>query len=499
MGLAVKYTWRNGTRNLRGLPLPRGPRGLPIVGNLFQIPQVTPWLVYQDWARKYGDVTYAEAMNQPIVIINTLSAATRFLEKGSNCCDRLQLPAFDMMKTDWNFPLMDYGQDWRTHRRLFHKFLGPNSVSRYTPIVEEECLFLLRRLLAQPTEFPEMTLYYFGSILMRTSYGFEDFEYNKGLIRIAEAGLRGVSAAVVPGRMLVNNFPVLRYVPDWFPGTGWKRVCNEVALISHLALNKPFDEAKSRYNAGTANNKYPNMCTDVLDALGPETDSKRAEEERIARNTVAQAYTAGSDTSVSLGIVLFGALAKYPKVQERAQAELEAIIGTDRLPTGGDIANLPYIQALVKELNRWYSVLPMSFPRRSRDDDELDGYFIPGGTLILVNAWAIMHDPEVFEDPHEFRPERYLKDGKLDNSVLDPEAAAFGFGRRICPGRYLSNTSFTLLAASLLAVFDFGPADGEDGKPKQVEVVMGSNMIANPRPFEIKIKPRSGMHAALIS
>lgn len=84
----------------------------------------------------------------------------------------------------------------------------------------------------------------------------------------------------------------------------------------------------------------------------------------------------------------------------------------------------------MKELGRWYTVAPLGITHRTTADDEYDGYFIPEGTFVMANSWAIMHDPEMFEKPFEFVPERYLKDGKIDESVPDPEIAAFGFGRR---------------------------------------------------------------------
>ncbi|KAJ2934396.1 hypothetical protein H1R20_g2705, partial [Candolleomyces eurysporus] len=82
-----------------------------------------------------------------------------------------------------------------------------------------------------------------------------------------------------------------------------------------------------------------------------------------------------------------------------------------------------------------------------------------------MNTWAFMHDLEVFEKPMEFMPERYVKDGKLNTGVRDPESAAFGYGRRICPGRRLSNDAIFILAASMLAAFNITPPKDESGNP----------------------------------
>ncbi|KIJ94940.1 hypothetical protein K443DRAFT_683373 [Laccaria amethystina LaAM-08-1] len=125
------------------------------------------------------------------------------------------------------------------------------------------------------------------------------------------------------------------------------------------------------------------------------------------------------------------------------------------------------------------------------EDDEYDGYFIPKGTAVIGAAWSILHDPEVFEAPEEFRPERYLKDGQIDPGVRDPVVAAFGFGRRMCPGRYLSDNSLYSIVSSVLAVYNInGPVD-ELGKPKQLEANYTSGLLSYPPPFNCTIEPRS--------
>lgn len=190
----------------------------------------------------------------------------------------------------------------------------------------------------------------------------------------------------------------------------------------------------------------------------------------------------------------------YPEVQKKAQAELDQVLGA-RLPDFSDRPSLPYINAVVKESNRWQLVLPLGMSpwRSSRDsantirvavphstirDDEYEGYFIPRGTIVMGNAWyvwiithlsetlirvtffrTILQDPDVFHDPQTFAPERFLKNGQIDPSIRDPSVAAFGFGRRICPGRHLSDNSLFITVASVLSVFDISPVLDKDGKP----------------------------------
>lgn len=141
-------------------------------------------------------------------------------------------------------------------------------------------------------------------------------------------------------------------------------------------------------------------------------------------------HTAGTDTTAASATALILALASHPDIQKKAQAELDKVVGPGRLPLIADRPSLPYVHAIVKELGRWHTVSPLGVAHTNDTDDEYDGYFIPKGTIVMVNSWAITHDPEMFERPFNFVPERYLKDGTIDESVPDAEIAAFGFGRR---------------------------------------------------------------------
>ena len=163
---------------------------------------------------------------------------------------------------------------------------------------------------------------------------------------------------------------------------------------------------------------------------------------------------------------LFLAMALYPEVQKKAQAEIDAVVGTSRLPDFHDRPSLPYINAVLKELSRWNLVGPLGrffqvviviisaswrvlklFPTCLLSTTNIMVFIFRRGQLWWVmHGWlydhvilfsvlnflfrSILHDSKAFNDPHEFQPERYLKDGKINPDVRDPECAAFGFGRR---------------------------------------------------------------------
>nr|VWO99511.1 N/A [Ganoderma boninense] len=123
-------------------------------------------------------------------------------------------------------------------------------------------------------------------------------------------------------------------------------------------------------------------------------------------------------------------MATHPQVLKKAQAELDAVVGPDRLPEFEDRESLPYIRALMKELFRWRVSGPLGFPHCAVEEDEYRGYRIPKGAILVANIWAVSRDPNMYHDPDSFMPERFLKDGELNPDVRDPATFAFGYGRR---------------------------------------------------------------------
>ena len=124
------------------------------------------------------------------------------------------------------------------------------------------------------------------------------------------------------------------------------------------------------------------------------------------------------------------AMTRNPKVLKKAQDELDRVVGKGRLPDFSDKDDLPYIDAIVKEVIRWNPPLPIGIPTRVTQDDVYQGHFIPAGATVVQNIWAVCRDPNIYPDPDTFDPERFLKDGKINSSVLNPEDRIFGGGRR---------------------------------------------------------------------
>jgi len=401
----------------------------------------------------------------------------------------------ELMSWDMSLALMPYGLWWRKHRRLFHEHFRRNQVFNYQPILKREVRAFLRRLLVTPDNFFHHIRQAFAGLIMRVAYGIDVKESNDPYISIAEEALNGLAEAGVIGAFLVDMFPLLKYVPSWVPGAGFQKKAAHWKAVNIIMAEKPFHYVKEQLKNGTA---VPSVASSLIQHLPDESDPERPMEEILAKDVLFTAYVGGADTTLSSVQMLFLAMALYPEVQKKAQAEIDAVVGPNRLPDFEDRPSLPYINAVVKESMRWHLVLPLGLAHMATNDDEYNGYYIPKGTVVIGNGWSILHDPKVFDNPMEFQPERYLKDGQLNPDVRDPNSAAFGFGRRICPGRYLSDNSLYLIVSCLLAVYDIDPGVDHQGNSIKLKPEFTSGLLSYPVPFKCSIKPRTPAAEALI-
>ncbi|KAI9456445.1 cytochrome P450 [Boletus coccyginus] len=474
-------------------PLPPGPWPLPFIGNLLDLPLKNEAATYNAWANKYGDLVYATVMGHRLLFVNSSQIASELFEKRFiNYSDRNKLPMInDLMGWDWSFGHMPYGERWSKHRKLFEGQFRPLVAPTYWPLQRKEAHTLLRNILDSQENLIEHLRHNSAAVIMNVIYGIVISPKGDRYIDIAEKALEGMAKAAAPGAFLVDVFPWLKHVPDWLPGAGFqKKAANWKKYVLEMR-DAPFTAVQKALAAGTAS---PCFVTHLMN------DEKTNEDVEIIRGCAGLAYAAGAESTVSSLSSFFLAMVLHPAVQAKAQAELDSVIGSGRLPDYNDRPSLPYIDAIVKEVLRWNPVAPLGLPHMVTKDDIYDGYFIPAGTTIIGNTWTILHDERNYSQPMDFIPERFLNpDGKTEKKgVLDPATAAFGYGRRICPGRFMADATLWISIACILTVFDIRPGKDKDGNPVKVKADFESGMICHPKSFSYAIFPRSEAARAII-
>jgi len=299
--------------------------------------------------------------------------------------------------------------------------------------------------------------------------------------------VNGFSETLEPGAYLVDVIPWLRYVPGWFPGTGWKVKGKRFANLLTEMADVPHQMVKDQMASGTA---VPSYTSELLSGKNITPDA-----EYNIKWSAASFYSGGADTTVSVIHSFYLAMITHPEAQRKAQEEIDMVIGNDRFPTFADQPNLPYVGALVKEVLRWNPVTPLGLPHISSEDDVYEGYFIPKGSTVFANIWQILHDPATYADPIEFKPERFLG----DHPEEDPRVTTFGYGRRICPGLNLAQSSVWLACTMSLAVFEIEKYVDGFGNIVEPKINYTDGTISHPAPFKYTIRPRSEKSAALIA
>jgi len=192
------------------------------------------------------------------------------------------------------------------------------------------------------------------------------------------------------------------------------------------------------------------------------------------------------------------AMVLHPEVYKKAQAEIDRVIVDSRLPDFEDRHSLPYLECVLKEVYRWNPPGGLGVPHRLMEDDTYRGYHLPAGSMVVSNIWSIGRDPEVYSEPDIFRPERFEEMDVQTASDKDPRKFIFGFGRRICPGRYLADGSIFMAIANIVATMDIRKARDAAGQEITPSAEFKSGIVSRPRSFMCDISPRSAKTAEMV-
>ncbi|KAH8100126.1 cytochrome P450 [Cristinia sonorae] len=474
------FRWNSSRNNARHLPLPPGPPRKYFVGNINQVPTSGyEWLAYDKLAKVYGDLIYFSGLGNSVLSINSYKVANDLLDKrGAIYSDRPRLPMVkELFGWAWNLIIMSYSEGFAEHRKLVQQSFQPQIVTSYRPVVVREVGVLLKNLMTKPDDFYDHLKSMAGAIIMMITYGHQVDSMEDEFIQLAEKVRE--TATTSPGSQLVDLLPILKYTPSWFPGQQFARHAVYVRSLSHDMRTRPYQQVQAQMAAGTARSSLTSKL--IEEHVTPTDHSK----EDLIKNVAGVIYSAGADTVVTALVHFFLAMMQYPEVQERARQELYSVVGHNRLPEFHDRKDLPYVSALVKELLRWKPIAPLGVVHCTADVDEYQGQYIPKGTSVIPNIAAMLHDKDVYPCPDNFDPTRFLG----DQPSPDPARAAFGFGRRVCPGRYFADESMFLAIACILHTFHISHPVDTEGRPVDLKIEWSSGLVAVPSYFPCIIQP----------
>ncbi|KAH8651142.1 putative cytochrome P450 [Xylariales sp. PMI_506] len=494
--------------------MPPGPPRLPLIGNLLNAPTENPFLKWHAWSYEYGPIISLNVLGTTIVILNDTETATELLSSRAPSYSGRPPSAMGVLITkDKREPLhmllRGYDATFRLHQRLLTGCMNVTSERRFRALQALETLQLLHDLLADigsdGTVKSDRVYAHLeraqASLTMGLSYGYRIPEPDHAITRDT-LRVHGELTELVTATTLIDVFPeaLWRLLPASL--SPWHRTGS-----AHYAREA---ELHARNYVEAMANPGWNFVKKMRASVGASDMSDFMVGYLAGANTVA-----GLETSSRALLWLFVATLTAPSLGtgsgrggfvRRAQAALDRVVGRSRLPDMSDRLSLPYIDAVLMELLRWRPVAASGVPHRADKADEYRGFRIPEGAIVISNIWAIGREEKVFgERVDEFIPERWLRSQSgaaevdwADASIRrDMPKPFFGYGRRMCTGRYMAEDGLWIAIAQLLWAFDFENVG--EGTAPNVNDMRPHGFTITPGPFELRLQPRGTWVAELVS
>ncbi|GAB4830274.1 hypothetical protein Ancab_040680 [Ancistrocladus abbreviatus] len=444
--------------------LPPGPFPLPIFGNLFQLGS-KPHKSLTQLARIHGPLMTLQLGQVTTIVISSSDMAKQVLQKNDLAfSSRYVVDALHALNHhEFCIGVMPASATWRNLRKICNSQLFSNSSLNASQNIRRkkvENLLSNIQTSCQAGVAVDISQETFTTALNLLSTAFFSFDLLDPRSQTAsEFKKLMVEISLEIGKPnFADYFPVLKRID---PQCIRRRLTIHFKKMIDL-FNEMIDQRLQARNQGLSENK------DVLDALLDISQKNNGElEQSYIPHLLQDLFFGGTDTTTSTIEWAMAELLHKPDKLRKARVELEQVIGRGNPLEEEDIARLPYLQSVVKETLRLHPAIPLLMPRKVDTDFQLCGFMVPKNAQVIVNAWAIGRDPNFWENPNSFEPERFL------GSAIDPkgqhfELIPFGAGRRICAGMPLALRMLPFMLGSLLHYFDWKLESGI--KPESMDM-----------------------------
>ncbi|KAH9718036.1 cytochrome P450 83B1 [Citrus sinensis] len=423
------------TYQQKKIKLPPGPQGLPFIGNLHQFDVSKPHVSFWELSKKYGPLMSLRLGFVPTLVVSSAKMAKETL---------------------------------KTHDLQFSSrpALVATQKLSYNGL---DLVFSPYAAASKQVNLSEIMMSLSCNIICRLGFGKRSGDQSETITERSRF------------HTLLNEIQALSigfFVADYFPFMGW--IDKLTGMIRRLENN--FQESDRFYQELIDEHLDPKRTKakvqqeDLVDVLlqirkdhGFKVDLTLDHIKAVLMNI----FVAGTDTSAATLVWAMTYLMKHPRVMKKVQEEIRSLVGGKKsFVDEDDVQELHYHKAVVKETMRLQPPVPLLVPKETIEKCTIDGYEIPAKTLVYVNAWAIGRDPEAWENPEEFNPERFI-DRSIDFKGQNFELIPFGAGRRICPGMHLGTANVELALTNLLYKFDWEMPPGMKNQDLDFDVLPG--------------------------
>ncbi|KAJ2907023.1 uncharacterized protein MKZ38_008591 [Zalerion maritima] len=515
--------------------LPAGPPSIPVFGNLLQVPLEKPFLYFASLVKEHGDILgfrlgpRGNPRNHVVVLSSPKHVKELFDKKGAHYGDRPQYKIccdYVLRPTGGGGPFkhvlfMPHGKSLRQYNRATKMLTSQKGVQRCWPAMEREAARFVGKIQSLPPHLEgegkiavwrKHLRFWALATPMRVIAGQDiDALDDDDIARYYHAQHEWLSL-LTPGKTPpVDIFPFLTWIPEWFPGGAWKTKAKEVKVnmenmyyglqkASALPGGQASLLASIRRRFGKTSVPYPKDHGGFDTMEGP--DLKIAPEDRYEEDQLAwiggSLLDAAVDTTLATMGVMIMVFANNPDIQKKVQREVDEVCG-NRKPRGEDLAKMKYLKACAMEILRWRPPAPNGLPHVLSKPSTYEGYAFLPGTTFLIDVWGIHMDPNFYEDPQGFHPERFLDNPMGIKPHLVPEAEktgrkstyTFGSGRRMCPGEAFAVTSTIMNAATLAWAVDV-KAPGGKRIDDSINTGFITGLVLGPEEFAVDFSSRKG-------
>lgn len=433
---------------------PPSPKRLPIIGNLHQLALPLHHSLFS-LSKQYGPLLMLHLGRTPVVVISSADAAQEVMKtQDLTFASRYE---FEINKKLLYAPkdvvTAPYGVYWRQMKTIFMvKLLSNKRVQTYRVVREKWTTMLMEKI-----ERSSLTELNVSNLLSRIIFDIVcELVFGKSK-KLDEETAEKFNKFLGELMKIVGGFDLGEVIPwlAWVSRVSGKdsrveRVAKEMDRILEDVIQERMHQDEDR----TAKHFDDEDFVNTLLKIQKEEGSGTLIDRECVKAFLLETFAAGTDTTATLLEWEMSVLLQHPRVMKRLQDEIRGIAKGKPRITEEDLEKSKYLKAVVKETLRLHPPIPMPIPREARQDAKVMGYDVAAKTMVIANLWAIGRDPKAWENPDEFRPERFL-DSSIDFKGNDFQFIPFGAGRRGCPGISFATAINEIVLANLVNKFDW--------------------------------------------
>ncbi|XP_058193838.1 cytochrome P450 736A117-like isoform X1 [Rhododendron vialii] len=437
---------------------PPSPRKLPLIGNLHQMGPF-PHRSLHSLSQAHGPLMLLHFTTAPVLVVSSTAAARDILKTHDLIFSNRPKSTIGniILYGVKDVVFSPYGEYWRQMKSIcVLQLLSNKRVQSFRDVREEETALMIEKISnsgSNVVNLSKLIVELTASVVCRAALG-RKYDGVGGRGGGARRGFKEVlgKAAELFGVLDIGDFvPWLKWV---------NRVNGLYGRAERLAKElDEFFEGVVEEHEGRERKGGQDFVDVLLEIQRENVDGIPLQRDSI-KALILDIFVAGTDTSSATIEWVMTKLLKHPQAMKKLQAEVRLIAQPNQFVTEDDLDQMPYLKAVIKETLRLHPPLPLLVPRESTKDIQVMGYDVTAETRVIVNAWSIGRDPASWDEPEEFRPERFLNNHSIDFRGHDFELIPFGAGRRGCPGIQFAAVVNELAVANLVHKFDFALPDG---------------------------------------